>query len=466
MPHFIDPVALEGAQILSELKAETAVTTTELPEITITPSDDESIDPFDKVASAKKSVEILKTDYSVQQPTETIANLDKAIHEIASEWSPHVCVVGVGYVGEILLSEFGSVYPATGFDISEKRLAQIAPDFASLSNVKLTSSISALKRATHFCISVPTLLREDRSVNLDHLKRAIDMVTTHANPGSTIVIESSVSVGTTRALLGPYSDRFHCGMSPERVDPGRTVPAAHDIPKVISALTEPALQSMIKLYSKAFRTVVPVSKPEAAEMMKLFENCYRMINIAYVNEIADACKKQAIDVAEVIAAASTKPFGFSPFHPGLGVGGHCIPVNPFYIMANNSLPLLQLATENSWERPHAIAREFFKEAECKLGRAPRVLVVGMGFKPGQDVIDCSPAVAFAEELNTLSCGALAFHDPLVKQEQLPWIRRIEASEFTEDGIDEKFDCVAVCVKQHHVDFDVLDRVQKATLTWF
>lgn len=270
----------------------------------------------------------LEQEYQVLEQPVGQANLkafeanqavNRVIHTSPSDGDPHVCVVGVGYVGEILLKEFGSVFPAIGFDISEKRLQTIKPDFARLKNVRLTSSTAVFKEATHFCISVPTLLREDKSVNTDHLIRAIAMVTANARPGSTIVIESSVSVGMTRALLGPFSSRFHCGMSPERVDPGRTLPAAHEIPKIISALTEPALLSMHKVYSQAFKTVVPVSKPEVAEMTKLFENCYRMINIAYVNEIADACERQQIDVDEVVAAAATKPFGFQSFKPGRSI---------------------------------------------------------------------------------------------------------------------------------------------------
>jgi nucleotide sugar dehydrogenase len=382
------------------------------------------------------------------------------------EREPVICVVGVGYVGHNLLTEFGHVFPAIGFDISSSRLSDIKSDFASCPKVRLTSDMAMLKEATHFCISVPTLLREDRSVNTDHLQNAIKMVTTHARPGSTIIIESSVSVGTTRALLGPYSKTFFCGMSPERVDPGRTVPAAHDISKIISALDEKALHHIEKVYSKAFRTVVPVSKPEVAEMTKLFENCYRMINIAYVNEIADACKKQDIDVQELVGAAATKPFGFQSFQPGLGVGGHCIPVNPFYLMANNELPLLRQATETTCARPRVEARAFFDEYKVQIGRAPRVLVVGMGFKPGQSVIDCSPAVDFADELKGLGCGDLAFYDPLVQQEQLPWIRKLTDHGFAAVKLDIEFDAVAVCVKQERVDWSVLDNVDSAAIRWY
>ncbi|KAH9810770.1 UDP-N-acetyl-D-mannosamine 6-dehydrogenase [Teratosphaeria destructans] len=391
--------------------------------------------------------------------------LSKQTGARCQEGQPHICVVGVGYVGEILLREFGNVFPAIGFDISQKRLAEIENDFADLKEVRLTSDTSLLKEATHFCISVPTLLRDDRSVNADHLKRAIEMVTTHAQPGSTIVIESSVSVGMTRSLLGPYASKFHCGMSPERVDPGRTLPAAHDIPKIISALTKPAMERMNAVYSKAFRTVVRVSKPEVAEMTKLFENCYRMINIAYVNEVADACRKQDIDVYELVQAASTKPFGFQSFQPGLGVGGHCIPINPFYLMANNELPLLRQATENMWTRPAMQAREFL--AECRRNSpAPRVLIVGMGFKPGQRVTDCSPSVAFAQELVELGCRDLQFYDPLVEQSQLPWIRRMSDADFKSHSIESEFDSVAVCMKQVDVDWTALSALTQTQVQWF
>ncbi|KAG9890387.1 UDP-N-acetyl-D-mannosamine 6-dehydrogenase, partial [Aureobasidium melanogenum] len=201
-----------------------------------------------------------------------------------------VCVVGVGYVGEHLLRSFGTCYQSIGFDISIQRLAQLQPIFGHMPNVTLTNDESFLDRATAYLISVPTLLKADNTVDLSHLISALAMVLKHVQPGNTIVIESSVQVGTTRQILGPYQNILHCGMSPERVDPGRTFPTAQQIPKIISALT-PASNSVIhKLYARVFDQVVPVSKPEVAEMTKLFENCYRMVNIAYVNEMSDAAR--------------------------------------------------------------------------------------------------------------------------------------------------------------------------------
>lgn len=368
-------------------------------------------------------------------------------------------------MGEILLKEFGSIFPAIGFDLSEDRLKTLEPAFTSLKTVRLSSSQDVLKEATHFCISVPTLLRPDKSINTDHLTRAIAMVTSNARPGSTIVIESSVSVGMTRALLGPHSQRFHCGMSPERVDPGRTQPHPREIPKIISALTETALLNMHKIYSQAFETVIPVSTPEVAEMTKLFENCYRMVNIAFVNEIADACAKQNIDVDEVVAAAATKPFGFQSFKPGLGVGGHCIPINPHYLMVNNDLPVLRRATADTWARPRLFAKEFYKHCQ-QLSDQPRILVIGMGFKPGQSVISCSPGVAFADELQNLGCHGLAFYDPLVSQSQLPMIRKLSEDEYSADLVDALFDAVAVCTKQDKVDWLVLKKLTRAAVQWY
>lgn len=381
---------------------------------------------------------------------------------VTPEEDPLICIVGVGYVGEILLHEFGSVFPSIGYDISEARLDHLRGSFSSLKNVQLSSSQAVLSKATHFCISVPTLLRPDKSINTDHLLRAIAMVTSHARPGSTIVIESSVSVGMTRALLMPFSNKFHCGMSPERVDPGRTQPPARDIPKIISALSEAALISMHRIYSQAFATVVPVSNPEVAEMTKLFENCYRMVNCAFVNEIADACAVQGIDADEVVAAAATKPFGFQSFKPGLGVGGHCIPINPFYLMANNELPLLRCATNATWARPRIAASKFLDKYDV----LPRVLVIGVGFKPGEKVVDCSPAVAFAEELQSLGCKEVAYYDPLVEQDRVPGIRKLENDAYDAESVDAAFDRIVVCVKQDKVDWSVVKRLDVDKVMWF
>ncbi|EXJ83232.1 hypothetical protein A1O1_06851 [Capronia coronata CBS 617.96] len=380
---------------------------------------------------------------------------------MSSTDSGHVCIVGVGFVGESLLREFSHVHPTMGFDISENRIKDLRTKYAGQKDLILTTNEADLKMANHYLISVPTLLKADHSVDFSHLKSALSTVFRYARPGNTIVIESSVSVGTTRQLFQSTQHIFHCGMSPERVDPGRTFPAANDIPKVISGLTPESLNVIETLYSSVFNQVVPVSCPEVAEMTKLFENCYRMINIAYVNEISDACRTLGLNPNEVIDAASTKPYGFQTFRPGLGVGGHCIPVNPSYLMVTcPNLPILDQSTTLMRERPSKLARELHghvsSSALASTALQPRVLVIGVGFKPGQSVMSHSPGIDFATELHKLGCDRLSFYDPLVAQPALPWMEKLEEDAFNADDLAADFDVVAVCCRQHGVDFKVLD----------
>lgn len=384
-----------------------------------------------------------------------------------------ICVIGVGYVGKELLEGFGAVFNSIGFDVSQPRLDLIAPDFLSFSNVTLTSDVTQLAKGTHYLISVPTTLHQDNTVNANHLLSAISMVSRYARPGATVVIESSVSVGMTRALLTPHADRLHCGMSPERVDPGRVSPTLVEIPKVISGLSPRALESISEIYSQVFNTVVPVSQPEVAEMTKLYENCYRMVNIAYVNEIADACAAHGIDAHEVIDAAATKPFGFQAFRPGLGVGGHCIPVNPYYLLVNNELPILEHAARRMWSRPakfasdlHLQCLEALKSRGKSRAKGPRVLVVGVAFKPGQSVISCSPGLMFARAMEDLGCDSLMYLDPLVPQHDAEFMGKLESSEFTQEKIEANFDLVAVCMKQTGVEFGTLEGLEKTTVKYF
>lgn len=325
-----------------------------------------------------------------------------------------------------------------------------------------------LDRATHFLVSVPTLLKADYTVDLAHLESALSLVVAHAREGCTVVIESSVMVGTTRRLLGPLQDILHCGMSPERVDPGRVLPAAHEIPKLVSGLTDVSLKSIQTLYGRVFDSVVPVSKPEVAEMTKLYENCYRLVNIAYVNEIADACQNHDIDPKEMIAAAATKPYGFQAFTPGLGVGGHCIPVNPFYLLANNDLPLLQHAAVRTHQRPRAIARKVFDAfiESCAIVQAPRVLIVGVGFKPGQSVLSYSPGISLAKGLEEEGCESISFYDPLVAQNQVDFMKKMDSSEWNTESLAANYDIIAVCMKQHGVDLAVLKGVPQERVQWF
>ena len=405
-------------------------------------------------------------------PTSETGFDDRQIH---FRIGPEVCVavIGVGFVGESLLRQFGTVYKSIGYDISEKRVRELRVVFGPFPKVQITTEERDLARATHYLISVPTLLRPDRSINLDYVLAAVRTALTYARPGCTIIIESSVAVGTTRRILGPYRDHFHCGMSPERVDPGRHFPTADKIPKVISALSPASLASITQIYQRCFANLVPVSSPEVAEMTKLYENCYRMVNIAYANEISDACRRHGIDPFEMIEAASTKPYGFEAFHPGLGVGGHCIPINPFYLLSNNKnhLPVLERATRLMWSRPKKLARKFHRrclsEGDAhRVSIMPRILIVGVGFKPGQAVISCSPGLSFADHLNSSGCSRLAFYDPLVSQAAVQWMEKLDATAWNTKSLDEGFDGIAVCTQQPDIEFGVLKKLTRTFVRYF
>ncbi|KAL2693492.1 hypothetical protein Neosp_000052 [[Neocosmospora] mangrovei] len=392
--------------------------------------------------------------------------------ETPSEPTPLVAVIGVGFVGTGLVDSFSAKYDILGYDVSEERVKDLRVEFEARPNVSFTSNESDLKLATHFLISVPTLLLSDKSINLSYLKSALDKVNRLAQPGSTIVIESSVAIGMTRELLGPIAKarRLFAGMSPERIDPGRTEPPMRTIPKVVSGLDDVvpgSLDAIVRLYGKVFDTIVPVSKPEVAEMTKLYENCQRMMCIAYVNEMADACIGLGIDPYEVCDAAASKPFGYLPFQPSLGVGGHCIPVNPYYLLSNADYPLLKACAETMNERPAAIAQRivdgFFgteKDSRRDSGFEirKRVLVVGMGFKAGQSHLVNSPGLALARELNKFELD-VSFADSLVSQSAVPEIAKLADEDWTKEKLNE-FDLIVVSFKQTGMDFDILEELSE------
>jgi nucleotide sugar dehydrogenase len=405
----------------------------------------------------------ISSDFSLQKLNQKNSYFD-ALPPI--DPSAVVCIIGVGYVGETLLRAFSQFYRTIGFDVSPKRIAFLKDTIKEQENITLTSSPSALAEGTHFLISVPTLLKPDNSIDTSYITSALSTVTAHARPGSTIVIESTVSVGMTRILLSAYLPTYNCGMSPERVDPGRTFPTAHSIPKVISGLTPASLSSIQSLYAPVFSHLVPVSSPETAEMTKLYENCFRMVNIAYVNEIADACAEHGINVHEVVDAAATKPFGFMPFQPSLGVGGHCIPINPHYLKVNCNLPVLEKATKRMASRPARLASQFYRSVCERTASRPRILVVGLAFKPGQSLTTGSPAVAFGAKLSKLGCAELDFIDPLVEGKKVGGMQKVGKKMWSRSAIEESYDGVAIYMKQTGVDFRILKGIEGVKVRWF
>jgi nucleotide sugar dehydrogenase len=240
------------------------------------------------------------------------------------------------------------------------------------------------------------------------------------------------------------------------------------------------------LYSAVFSTVVAVSSPEVAEMTKLYENCQRMLCIAYANEMADACHDQGIDAYEVARAAATKPFGFSSYTPGLGVGGHCIPVNPYYLLTNCNFPLLEAATQKMWQRPAEMGDRLMEElslrkrkipkelhrnhTKCTHGRRPsmemrpHVLVVGAGFKRGQSVTSNSPGLSLLKHLVNNYDVYVEYADPLVPQEAVRFAPKLdEDTDWNTENLQSRFDAVVVALDQDGLDMAVLENLDETVL---
>lgn len=410
------------------------------------------------------------------QPEITGSYFDKLDVQATEEPAPStVAVIGTGYVGLHLVEAFSTAYDVIAFDISQKRVEEVQKQVAQ--NVTCTSDPSRLSEATHFLISVSTILdQQKRSIDVSCIESAINTIATHARPGSTIVIESSVSVGMTRDLLTPLmkSKSLLCGMSPERVDPGRTYPRYDTIPKIISGLNPESLASIQKLYGPVFQNLVPVSKPEVAEMTKLYENCQRMMCIAYANEMADACRELSvslsnkksnaecpdlnIDAWEVARAAATKPFGYMPYTPSLGVGGHCIPVNPYYLLSNSEFPLLEACTKRMADRPARIGDRVMESLNAKATKQQQILIIGLGFKRGQSVLSHSPGKALAVHLLASYDVHVEFADPLVEKSAVPFIPKLEDQDWYLEKLS-KFDAVLIAVDQPGLDYGLLEQLK-------
>lgn len=370
-------------------------------------------------------------------------------------------IIGVGFVGEHLMNAFSRVnkYNIIGYDISENRINQLKNIYKTKQNVSFTTSHINLAHVNCYLVCVPTNVINEQP-DLKNLIQARNLLRLITKQGDTIVVESSVYVGATRELFSEFSQSgVYVGFSPERVDPGRIEPPTHEIPKIISGLNMVSLVSIREYYTPVFSRLVEVSSTETAEMCKLYENCFRLVNIAYVNEISDACGRMGINPHEMIAASATKPFGFMPFYPGLGIGGHCIPNNPYYLMKNNRdiLPIVDRSIKLMEKRPMSKAQKVVDTYHFN-----NVLVIGIGFKPGESLIVNSPGLAIAKELESFGKTVYCL-DPLVsKNEQiskrsgLNFIKNNITSEFLQSN----FDLIVVATKQYGVDFNIVDEYSR------
>jgi UDP-N-acetyl-D-glucosamine dehydrogenase len=349
-------------------------------------------------------------------------------------------VVGLGYVGLPLAVEMArSGYRVIGFDTSpsvveginrgESHIQDVPGahirEFVKNDRIAATTDPSRLRECDAISICVPTPLSKTKDPDLGHVVSATQAIAGVLRPGQLIVLESTTYPGTTREAMLPVleasglrvgEDFFLC-FSPERVDPGNPVWHTKNTPKVIGGITERCTQLGTALYDRIFDTLVPVTSAEAAELVKLHENTFRMINIALVNEMAQICDRLGVDVWEVIDAAATKPFGFMKFTPGPGLGGHCIPLDPHYLswkMRTLSFKtrMIELSSEINAEMPAFVVRKVADalNEESKSIKGSRVLVLGVAYKKDVDDMRESPAIEILHLLQ--GKGAIvSYHDP-------------------------------------------------------
>ena len=356
--------------------------------------------------------------------------------------NPTVGLIGLGYVGLPLAVAFAETGATViGVDLDSRRVAAVRAGTSFIEDVPAEAiarlvgagrlsardDVGALKDADAIVICVPTPLGKSKEPDISFIVAAADAVAAIIRPGQLVVLESTTYPGTTQEILAPRFEAkgvvvgrdVFLAFSPERIDPGNKQWTLRDIPKVVGGVTESCRELASALYARIAPQVVPVSGPQTAEMVKLFENTFRSVNIALVNEFAIMCRRLGLSVWEVIAAASTKPFGFMPFYPGPGLGGHCLPSDPHYLSWKVRLEgyeprFITFADEINRRMPeyvvHLVADALNDRSRAL--RGARVLVLGVAYKAGVADVRDSPALEVIEGLSAK--GALVeYHDPHV-----------------------------------------------------
>ncbi len=351
-------------------------------------------------------------------------------------------IVGLGYVGLPLALAFAEAgNDVVGLDTDPAKLADLAAGRSYIEDVadeelaaqagrlRGTADYADLEDREAIVVCVPTPLTGSREPDLSYLREAAVALAAHLRPGQLIVLESTSYPGTTREELLPaleaggrtVGEDFHLAFSPERIDPGRSDHTIRTTPKLVGGLTPACTERAAALYAQVCDTVEVVSSPETAELAKLLENIFRSVNIALVNEVAQLCDRLGIDVWEVVDAAATKPFGFMRFEPGPGMGGHCLPVDPFYLAfkarEHDFYPeFVELAGKVNQAQPEFCVRRVERalNGAGKPVKGSRILILGAAYKPGIGDTRESPALRIIALLRDLGAD-VAYHDPFVPE---------------------------------------------------
>lgn len=404
---------------------------------------------------------------------------------------PHVGIIGLGYVGLPLAREFiqGGAR-VLGFDINSKMVAVINRGRSPIKHIshesmaqmvqsgrfRATDDMAKLSRPDTLIICVPTPLTKSREPDLQYIESTARTIARYLRKGQLVVLESTTYPGTTREVVLPILEQsglkaekdFFLAFSPEREDPGNRKFRTATIPKVIGGYGKESLRRAMNAYQVAIQTLVPVGNCEVAEAAKILENTYRCVNIAMVNELKMLFDRMGIDVWEVIRAASTKPFGFSPFYPGPGLGGHCIPIDPFYLtwkarQYGMTTQFIELAGQINTGMPHYVVERVIDALNDrhKSLRGSKVLVLGLAYKPDIDDVRESPSLELIELLKHKG-AKVDYNDPYIPQthKQREYDLQMKSKKLTA-GMLRGYD--VVLISTNHSDYDCAWIVKNAQL---
>jgi len=379
-------------------------------------------------------------------------------------------IVGLGYVGLPLAVAFSeSGFKVLGFDIQQRRVDLINHGKSYIADVpndrlshtlahkllEATTEQSKLQEMDAVCICVPTPLTKTKEPDLSYVIHVSEVLAKYLQRGQLVVLESTTYPGTTREAMLPILERsglkgdsdFYLAFSPERIDPGSKNYNIKNIPKIVGGINSRSTEIAALLYREIVKIVVPVSSLEVAEMTKVFENVFRCVNIALVNELAQLCERMHISIWEVIDAASSKPFGYMPFYPGPGVGGHCIPLDPYYLAAkarecHSHTGFIELAAEVNEHMPHYLVSRVIEtlNAQGKSLNGAKVLVLGAAYK--RDVGDMreSPSLKLIQLLQE-NGAKVSYNDPYIPNIQLPY-NSLSSVDLTKDRLSSA-DCIII-----------------------
>jgi UDP-N-acetyl-D-glucosamine dehydrogenase len=391
-------------------------------------------------------------------------------------------VIGLGYVGLPLACEFAKEgIEVLGFDVDQEKIGLInegksyiidvlekeVAELVAKDLLSATADFSRLKGADVISICVPTPLGKTKDPDMTYIEKALESIKPNLRKGQVIILESTTYPGTTEEVILPIMEEtglkvgqdIFLAFSPERVDPGNKTYQTKNTPKVLGGVTEACTEIAAQVYELAIDNVVRVSSPSCAEMVKLLENTFRSVNIGMANEMALMCDKLGVNVWEVIEAAATKPFGFMPFFPGPGLGGHCIPIDPLYLSwklktLNYDARFIGLASEVNENMPSYVVEKtmLFLNEEKKCLNNAKVLVVGVAYKPDINDMRESPALEVIAKLQGLG-AVIQYHD-----DYIPKIE-IDGVDYSSKALDEKIlgaaDIVIVLTNHRYLDLDVI-----------